>query len=76
MAKVKKTSIDKDQNDAQKVKKILEKNKVVAPLYYLFLDKNQKTIYKTLKNKIKNELETKKINFDKNNIFEVENFNF
>ena len=76
MEENKKTSIDKDQKDAQKVKKILEKNKVVSSLSFLFLDKNQKTIYKTLKNKLKSELETKKENFDKNNIFEVENFNF
>ena len=69
MEENKKTSIDKDQKDAQKVKKILEKNKVVSSLSFLFLDKNQKTIYKTLKNKLKSELETKKENFDKNNIF-------
>ncbi|MDE7433616.1 MAG: hypothetical protein K2M43_00460 [Mycoplasmoidaceae bacterium] len=76
MANIEKTSIDLDQKDEQKVKKILKKNKLVSNIQYLFLTKNQKQIFKSITAKQKTLLETKKAGFNKDNIFEVENFDF
>ncbi len=76
MAEIKQTSIDIDQKDEQKVKKILDKHKAIASLQYIFLNRNQKLIYKNIKNRIRNEIEVKKPNFKRENIFEVTNFNF
>ncbi len=76
MAKNKKTSIDQDQRDANKVNKVLRMGKVSSWLSYFTLTSNQKAIYKNTKNRIKHDLETKKVDFNKDNIFEVKNFNF
>lgn len=68
-------SIDKQQNDANKVSRIFTSPLLVRSLKYLTLTKSQKQIYKRMVQKTKN-LDTPKKNFNRSNIFEVEHFNF
>lgn len=77
MTKKKKiNSVEKEQKDLSKVNLVLKKPKLISYLNYLFLTPNQKNIYKKILKDQKINRETKKANFDKDNVFEVVNYNF
>jgi hypothetical protein len=68
-------SIDKQQSDANKASNVLSSPFLVRQLKYLSLSNSQKKLYKHLLNNAKS-IDTIKKNFNKENIFEVEHFNF
>lgn len=69
-------SIDEQQSDLSKVQSVLCLSPINRFFRYLRLTHNQKQIYKKIIQKNKQENETKKKSYNKNNIFEVDNLNY
>jgi hypothetical protein len=69
-------SIDKQQKDASFISGLLSKPFLVRSYKYLFLNKKQKLLYRQMLNKSKKNIDDLKKNFNRDNIFEIENFNF
>jgi hypothetical protein len=80
-SKIKKTeetseSIDQQQADAAKISAVLASGVFTRWMKYSKLTDKQKELYKVISKKSKENVDTLKKNFNRENIFEVENFNF
>ena len=69
-------SIEQEQAQGEKVSSLMKEKRVKRFFKYLYLNKKDKSLYKKLKHKHRANLDNKKKNYDKKNIFEVENYNF
>lgn len=70
-------SLDKEQYDQQLTLAVYQEKNIFLKFFnYLKLNQNQKTIYKKIKKDELNNLNKIKSGYNKNNVFEVENFNF
>lgn len=69
-------SVDQEQYDQIKAKNAFESGRIEKIFKYIFLNSNQKKIYKKLKENQYNLLNSKKSTFNDKNIFEAYNFNF
>ncbi|MDR0985465.1 MAG: phosphate ABC transporter ATP-binding protein PstB [Mycoplasmataceae bacterium] len=69
-------SIEQDQSDDCKVHNVINSKLPKRWFKYLRLSKSQKRLYKKVLNENKTKVDKLKTTFDKNNIFEVEHFDF
>lgn len=69
-------SIEQEQKQGNKVSSLINEKPLKKFFKYLSLSKDDKNLYKSLKQKQISKIEDKKKTFDKENVFEVENYNF
>lgn len=69
-------SIEQEQKQGQKVSSLINEKPIKKFFKFLSLSKDDKNLYKQLKQKEQSKVENKKKTFDKRNAFEVEHYNF
>jgi hypothetical protein len=69
-------SIEQEQAQGQKVISLMKEKPLKRFFKYLYLNKPDKIAYKKLRQKQRSNLDNKKKDFNKKNIFEVEHYDF
>jgi hypothetical protein len=69
-------SINEEQKQGNKISKILDQNPVKRFFNYLFLSTNDKKLFHKLSQERQAKLTNDKKTFNKNNVFELDNFDF